>query len=348
MTDNFYNNSVSTTAYNLAMDLPAANNLPLRFHNEHGKEVTEIPDFYTFIKIKLDEYIKAVNCIDPEDAKDALFHFSTLFFKSDSPKLKDLIQVCKIVRHLSLQALDYALRGDFINAGLTLRKMLWEDAFDKYFSESTNLFSLLSDTVDHDDTYFRVRDVNEGEIVADCWHVPYEIRHFAWSGRFGMSGFPTFYLANDLQAACDEVGKISNGKERWYSTFNVEAGCGPWILDLTIPTTDELKEMSPSSHIDFIISYPLRLLCTIKASHSGCANSIEYIFAQILMHTLVHQSSISNHYGIGYTSTKHKKCKCLAIPAIMTGREPQSSGYSRIITDNWIASTPKKLSQSAE
>ncbi len=348
MTNNFYNNSVSTTAYNLAMELPAANNRPLKFHNACGKEVTEIPDFYTFIKIKLDEYIKAVNCIDPEDAKDALSHFSKVLFRSEFPELKDLAQICKIVRHLSLEALDYALRGDLINAGLTLRRMLWEDSFEKYFSESVNLFFLLSIIIEPDDTFFRVRDINKEETATDCWHVPYEIRHLAWSGRFGMSGFPTFYLVDSLDAACYEVGSIGKGKERWYSTFNAKPGCSPMVLDLTIPTPDELKVMSPSSHIDFIMSYPMRLLCTIKASHSGCANSIEYIFAQILMHTLVHQSSAYNHYGIRYTSTKCKKCKCLAIRAIMTGREPQSSGYSRIITDNWIASTPKKLSQSAE
>lgn len=307
---------------------------------EKEQDIYVNPAFYTLIFNSLESFLEKLNLLDDLELAQKLRE-NYIFFKAAYTK-KRFSNLLKRINGMSLEILKLCYNGSLINAGNDLCEMLGEKnpTLSKYLSEP--YFNYFSFELSKGIPYYRMRDANADEEVKDCWHIPFQIRSGASTGRYSIAGFPSLYLADSLDVANEELGKLEKDN-RWVSEFTVKEGKRIFLLDLSWPSIDKIKEMNDYKKLSFIVTYPIRLMCSIKTKKSGNPNNEEYFIPQLFCHALLigdDKKVFCPYKGIIYNSTKIKTGKCIVMPAVEEQRKIQGYGHSAYLKGLWNVSEP--------
>ena len=295
--------------------------------------------FYDFIKKEFSYFFNLLKDLD-EDELIFIAANNDIFYELPLSKRR-FINLMKFITDKLLEILQYCYKGDLWYAGSLLQSLMGENnkKMKRYLIEPyIEYFKYRKlDKIE----WYRMRDSNTWESVDNCWHLPYNLRHKASVGRFNMEGFPCLYLADSLETANAELGNIEFGKLRWYCKFKLKQNKkNLFLIDLSIPNFTE--QLTEKESLDLIITYPIRLLSSVKTMHSSNSFHEEYYFPQLMSQMLM-SSKMGIQYkskGIVYSSTKRTDGLNCILPAIFNSMTPLQQGYSNILLDLFETSKP--------
>ena len=303
--------------------------------------------FITYIEKQLERFVKIVKSIDENDLIEALKGFEDFKGKLSKPRFINLI---KKISHEYLKVLRLCYCPNQAQALQSLEKLLGMDnrRFMPYLKEQ--LFNYCGAFFDQYEILYRVRDGKIDESIDNCWHTPFNIRQHSYAGRFSSPGFPCLYLADSPETCNAEVGELKKGYARWLGEFRLKEKQRLVYLDLTIPSADQIASSTPYEKIKYILSYPLRLLCTTYALHKSDQFGEEYLFSQVLINLLSHplsdKSGINSVIGVVYNSTKNPEGISFALPAKSDSIPPGCNEiYSRKLQEIFQHDRPMKIKE---
>lgn len=297
--------------------------------------------FYDFIQKEFTRFLNLLNELNEDELK-LIAKDNDIFYESSLTRRR-FKNLMKFITDKLLEILQYCYKGDFWYAGFLLQTLMGEnnkkmkryliEPYIEYFE-----YKLVLNRI-----WYRMRDEYANREVNDCWHLPYNLRHFVNAGRYSMQGFPCLYLADSLETANAELRELELGKNRWYSEFKLkEKHKKLFLLDLSIPNFN--IEILDKVSLDLIITYPVRLLCSVKTSHEGNYFHEEYyipqLMCQLLMASKIGKLSAYTHKGILFSSTANKGGLNCVLPAIYKNNIPPKEGHSNILNDLFEASKP--------
>lgn len=298
--------------------------------------------FYAFVIDELELYNKKITDLENDNLCKVLQESKSVLGNCSKLRMENLI---KHIKEKVVEILNLCYKGDLLNASKQLNSLFYNkgNKLNRYINDIyINFFKI---EVSDKQTFFRVRDFKEEELVDNCYHTPFDKRRYASNGRYSFSGYPCIYLADNLKCACKEVGKIPNKKKRYYSTYKLNNNKPELLLDLSLKNKEEIGQFSSYDLFSSLITYPLILLCIIKRKYSDGNAHEEFFIPQLICHNLLFSNKelYTNYLGIAYTSTKDYKSKCLAIPAIYKSKEIKWSGYCDEILSLFEISQPSEL-----
>lgn len=285
-------------------------------------------NFYIFLKQNLEDYLTSLAKIEDKDFSQLISSEEVSSFKSTYTlrRLKNLIK--KINKDI-LKVLSLCYKGDILNANTLLYKILMNQRYNHYLNqEYINFFKF---DIKGIEVFYRMRDVKtlsddkQENIVDNCWHVPYNNRSYAYSGRYSFPRFPSLYLGNTIETCNAELGELKRNYSRWVCKFAFKK---PIVLfDLRIHTANEIDDSTAYDQLCYLITYPVIVACTTMRKSK--TSDDEYFISQFLLHLLlISKINQSSHKGIIYSSTKIQGGENIVIPATYKGEEPPQNGYS--------------------
>lgn len=310
--------------------------LPLENDTDVGDGI-----FYEFINKRFEALIGSVNQIDVDSLQGILKSDNAIaHFVEPYTKLRFINCMKKICKDF-LQILALCYKGNLTDADRALKKLLRSRCYGKYLVE--DYIELLSFCLEKGKEYYRMRDEDkcdaEGNelIVDNCWHVPYEKRAFAFSGRYNLLGYPCLYLG-DSEGTCEaELGQLEKDR-RWVGVFGLRKDI--LLYDLRIPSEETIDRADGYDLFRMLQVYPLVASCTVKSRRKGFNE--EYFIPQLLFHRiLMAGNKATSHKGIAYSSTKHKGGYNIVLPALYPGKEPPANGYSKMLLEMFEPQVPK-------
>ncbi|MDD3230808.1 MAG: hypothetical protein PHE09_16570 [Oscillospiraceae bacterium] len=144
-------------------------------------------------------------------------------------------------------------------------------------------------------SYYRIRAGKDRFQRIDLFHISMNKRHLIKSYRYSIPGYPCLYLSSGLEMCWFECGMP---KEFSYAAFNLEATDDDPVnlIDFTIQPVDLVSSVSISYHnhpedsslIDafvakYLLSFPLRVACSLEVANRDVSFVEEYIFPQQLL-----------------------------------------------------------------
>lgn len=308
-------------------------NLPL-------KDRSRNETFYCYIKTVLDDFISELKNVEEDELSPILNSVCTFnHFKAPYTKQRFINLMNKVCVDF-LDILQLCYKGDFYNAHRLLDKVLNTQRYRLYLTEEyRNYFNFK----DPNQKFFRMRDADEFDkdgnpiILDNCWHVPYDMRHIADSGRYSLLGSPCLYLASSLKTSDAELGDLQKGRVRWVGSFIYKGRS--LVYDFRLPTVDELETVLHYDQFVMLLQYPLLAMCYCVSR--GNSFNEEYYIPQLLFHhILVNKNNGIQFDGIAYTSTKDREGFNIAFPARYNQEVPPSDGYSDYLMDVFTVTKP--------
>ena len=297
-------------------------------------------NFYYFIKNILESFIEGLNNVENNSVEEMLKphkndeHFKATYTK---PRLINFLQKLH-TKFLNILALCY--KGDLYSAHKELDKLL-NNQWSRYLIESYQNY-LGFDIGRQGKIFYRMRDENKHDkngnniIIDNCFHVPFDKRQFAYTGRYNMLGYPCLYLGDSKETCDNELGEL-NKDTRWVGEFTPKQQLN--LYDLRIPSEEIIKEANNYDLFRMVLAYPLIALCTTEAETKGYNE--EYLFPQLLFQSLLIKRDAVGLIGILYSSTKKRGDYNIVIPALYSEKHPQQIGYSKIVLDLFDTNNPK-------
>lgn len=289
--------------------------------------------FYYFVDSLVRQYLEYVRMLNEEELISALDQHG--FWVGDKTRRRFLNLVNHIIKS-GLSILSTCYTGDIWEAGRQLSYLLCNDRkVKKYLIEP--LADSFKTEVDTGVCLYRMRDSKDK--VKDCWHTPYNLRKLTVNYRYSLAGSPCLYLADCVETANRELGKLKAGNRRWVSTFYVNKT--NVYFDLKILREGNLKQMDKIELINYLLTFPIRLLCSIPTNNKDTFHE-EYYFPQLMMYCLCvnENKNIRKFDGITYSSTKQKDGINYVLPARYKGKKPPLKGQSPELLKAFTASSP--------
>lgn len=296
--------------------------------------------FYEFINKKLEAFIDTVTQIDTDSLQKILKSDNAIaHFVEPYTKLRFIHCMKKVCKDF-LQILALCYKGNLTDADRSLKRLLRSRCYSKYLVE--DYIEHLSFSLEKGKEYYRMRDENKCDakgnelIVDNCWHVPYEKRAFAFSGRYNLLGYPCLYLGDSKETCEAELGPLDKTR-RWVGVFGLKKDV--LLYDLRIPSEEMIDGADEYDWFRMLLKYPLIAACTAKSRRKGFNE--EYFMPQLLFHQiLMAGNKETSHKGIVYSSTKHKGGYNIVLPALYAGKEPPASGYSKMLLEMFEQQAP--------
>lgn len=327
----------------LITDINNGDYLSQRYQQKIDASKDKTYSFYEFIKEELVNYENRIKDLDEKELTEILRNSGSFI---GNPTKDRLLNLMKRIDKYVMDLLEHCYRGDLLNAMLTLIKLLsYKDKkIKRYLNEEyINNFKF---ELKEEKTYYRVRDFKDDDNIDNCYHIPFHIRGYANNGRYSISGFPCLYLADNLEAACKEVGEKAEDTTRYYSEYKIKDKEILNLLDLSLKDEKEIEGMNQYELFCELITFPLKLTCIIKTKYNNCTNHEEYFIPQLISHCLLYghtEQVFTNYQGIKYTSTKDYKSACIAIPARFNPKEEiKFTGYCENILSKFDIKEPKE------
>lgn len=289
---------------------------------------------YYYVEEKLDFYKNLVAGIDQ---KELSVNPDSIFFKGEVTKARLNNFMNRIVENY-MRILQFCYKGDFYFASKLLYQMLLcqNSKLHQYLIEPyINFldFEILSSSV-----FYRMRDEKIGDPVDNCSHVPFNKISRIDSNRFSLQGLPCLYLADSLETADHECREVGKDYQRWVSEYISTKIFA--VTDLRFRGVEIDSDMDMYDAFKLLITFPIRLLCSLKVKDDSHKFHEEYLFPQLLSHLiLVYLKEHSNvklfngAKGIMYDSTQYECGYNLILPALYSTNEPPKSGQSLIIKE---------------
>ena len=297
--------------------------------------------FYNYIKTVLERFLVGLKDIEENELIQIVNDgFRIGHFRASYTKQRFINLMNKVCDDF-LKMLQLCYKGDFYNAHNLLEKVLNKQRYGLYLEEHyRNYFSFK----DPNQEYFRMRDEDEYEedgtpkIVDNCWHVPYDKRHVAYTGRFSLLGYPCLYLASSKETCNAELGELKKGRVRWVSSFIYKGHS--FVYDFRLPVVDDIKCASYYDQFTMFLQYPLLAMCYCVKQVNGFNE--EYFIPQLLFHHIFVANNNGLQFdGLAYTSTRGVNGFNIAFPAKYDGLISPSSGYSEYLTHILEATKPE-------
>lgn len=189
-----------------------------------------------------------------------------------------LIDKSALVEKLCTGLLDIV---DLLNSNR--RQEAHNKLFDLYFKDNHHERLQLR-TVNSDACFYKMRAaekftqylVDEG--VPGMYHIPFELRHKIGNDRYGISGFPVFYLSSSVYGCWEEL-KRPNLEFANVALFKSTKEL--LFLDMVPPS--EEKSLDKTS----LLSLPLVLASRLEVKHPGENYIQEYSIPQLVMECLI-------------------------------------------------------------
>lgn len=291
--------------------LQKSEELPIDSHSDN---------VYNFTKKKCDDFLKQLKEIEAADFE--------LFLKNNkdemmgNPSQKRFVNLIEVIVKKCLNILYQLYVGDFYKASTLLLKLLLNSKDTGYKLCDLYANYLKAEFQRDEKTYYRCVDFEKNKDYNICHHLPFNLRHLANKGRYNMLGSIFLYLSDNKNTACSELGKLKPDNNRWVSEYKARR---PILLaDLRIPSTDDIHKMKDYDKFVFFITYPILLLCNIKALDNNNPFSEEYLFPQLLSQVLFicnegeipyyKKNNLPNFDGLCYSSMYNKTTCNLVIP----------------------------------
>lgn len=290
--------------------------------------------FYFFIYRKLNQFLSTINDVDKNEF---MTESNNLFFTNPFSKSRCMHLLQRIIE-ACLEILKSCYKGDLYSANLLLNSLLSgkNSKCKQYLIE--NYINYFDFSVLKNQSFYRMRDSKEGQIVDNCSHVPFNMRYKIDSNRFSLQGLPCLYLANSPETADKELRSLNDGCCRWISEF-VPNSIIP-VMDLRFHSISWSDDMPDYDLFKLIITYPIRLFCSIRVKHENCNFNEEYYFPQLLSHfILVHLKERPNEHiyyggkGIMFDSTVNEGGYNLIFPAYYNDVKPPHMGHSQYLSN---------------
>lgn len=290
--------------------------------------VLDLPLYYYFKETCSFYYSKVNNiadkefCIVPDDV-----YFKGLFTKK---RLQNLVGRV-IESHLRI--LQYCYKGDLFYAYKLLYRLLLcqNSKLSQYLTEP--YINYMDSNLIQGEKYYRIRVEQIGEDVDNCSHVPYNLRGNIDSNRFSLQGLPCLYLANSIETADKETHELPKGMQKWNSEFVPIKNFA--VTDLRFRDLKISYDINIYVAFKLLITFPMRLLCSLKVKNDNHKFHEEYLFPQLLSHLILvylkehpNDKLYNGTEGIMFDSTQNEDGFNLIIPALYSGKEPPKCGHS--------------------
>lgn len=187
--------------------------------------------------------------------------------------------------------------------------------------------------------FYRMRTNQSDESFSanEMFHVPYSKIEYLGSSRYSISGYPCLYVCPRPETTWKEL-RMPNLHSCNLSCLKCKSPLK--LLDLRWNKPLAIKEDgSPLENdlLQYIISFPFVISCSIPTASENHNFHIEYIIPQVFLHNLLLNSSLGD--GVIYTSSRiicnfsendeHRE-DCIVLPA---RRDVNSKEYSRYLSD---------------
>lgn len=295
--------------------------------------------FYEFIEIKFEQYKEVCSQIREEEIN---FLLADDKYGFDGKLTKQrFLNLLNRITEVHLKILQIAYVGNYYLAYRNLDDLMHSrKKISQYLKEMYQNY-IMGD-VKQSITLYRMRDCKIGDSPKDCWHIPFSKRNRVSLGRFNMSGIPCLYLGDSQQTSDKEIGPLNNNNNRWCSQFKSQRSID--VFDFTIPPAPSIKE---ENHLHtllcWLITYPLRLLCSVKTNEDGYFHE-EYIFPQLIFHWMYMGTDNKRMSGFMYSSTKNPGGVNYVFPATYETKQPPTYNDKQIserLEKLFTASEPK-------
>jgi len=271
-------------------------------------------DFIEFLKLKFDEYF------------DTLKHFNGEL--GEAIRSHNEMISCEMACIFSSLHSYYEGKPSYAYLQLTkclenIRGHLWIQTQE--ISENRNYL-------------FRIRNGNNNQFKrCDLFHIPFELRNIVRRQRYSIPGLPCIYLSTDIYTCWEEMDR-PDIKNVHVSRFDLnESGLKFLFLDQRSEVIrrmfnkpyEECDESSKMHILNFILTYPLLLACSIKVEDYDSEFIPEYLVPQILLQWVIESEDID---GIQYISNKTQfKLKPVVMESetniVIPTKEFKSKGY---------------------
>lgn len=273
--------------------------------------------FYDFIKGKLKNYVSLLSATDKKEFEDMLNAADELYGENTQKRFANLI---KVINQKCLEILQLAYKGDAYNATSALLGLMTKRNATKYYL-SDRYLNYLKFTSDNGHLYYRCLKVGANNIPQNCYHLPYNLRHLAGPNRFNQTGFPCLYLASSLEVA-EKESYCKNTDTIYVGEFKAKKPL--FYLNFCIPMKKEVEEMTENEVFEFLVTYPLLLLCLVTTDDKDAKFREEYLFPQLFFHLLYTTKCDGGGCwdGIRYSSTLDRDGFNIVVPALYKHEEP--------------------------
>lgn len=295
--------------------------------------------YYSFAKLHLKHFVKSISDIDDDSLKEIKEDCNIPNLLGNPSKLRFTNLLNRIVDDF-LKVLALCYKGNFADASKLLNKILYTQIYGIYLNEHYVEYLSFNFERDMNTLYYRMRDIKSTDNSPDnCWHVPYNSRQYAYTGRFSLLGFPCLYIANCKETCNAELGNLQKGYRRWVASFRMKKMFS--LYDLRIPNRENIELATPYNLFSKLINYPLIFLCSTQSINQGYNE--EYYIPQLLLHLLFGPQKGEHSYkGIVYSSVKNlDNGYNIVLPALYNEKEPPSKGYSPILLELFEQQEPE-------
>lgn len=286
------------------------------YHDESElKSLRTSITFYEFVETMFFRFKNKCEHIDSED----LISIMKGNFRGNCTKRRFLNAIDRMIEKYRI-ILQNIYHGDLKSAIKHIEELMNSKKHLSYYFDDKYI-NYLTGYVKKDIKLYRMRDVKKEDAKPnDCWHIPFTLRSQATIQRYNMSGYPCLYLADSEETANKELGTINVHKNRWCSEFSTIQSIS--LFDLTIPSIDDIKDEDSNSYLlGWLLTYPLRMLCSLKVYNEANFPE-EYIFPQFFFHWIYLMKGYNFRNGFVYSSTKLVGGKNYVFPAKYKTKTP--------------------------
>jgi len=237
------------------------------------------------------------------------------------------------------------------------------EAYSLFFKMlDSNKNFILSRNEDIDNTqvrqqYYRIRSVEEKQDYdrKDLFHIPFSSREYITSYRYSIAGFPCLYLASRPELSWFECGmpkkfmmsefRISDkySKVSKLIDFSLEPiEFAQWLHLAYLNNHGEKKMLGHKILMNYLITYPIRMACSLVVKNKSVKFIHEYIVPQM---TLLWVKKDTDFSGIAYqTCSNHESAQNMrAHNLVIPSRDITTGKYCDELCSKYILSTPEYL-----
>ena len=298
---------------------------------------------YFYVEYCLKKFILDFSQREISDLDDLFSRYTNWEGNVSKKRLNNLFTIiAKDILHI----LKNLYLADFVKAQSCLIKLMRDKNYKlrRYLVERYAYYFYLDYVNDDNRLFYRCRDVKNNDVCENCWHTPYDIREKSPSGRFGLPGYPILYFSGDLNTASKELRDLEPNYKRYEGHFKPRNMLV--FFNLTIPSSDQINQMESTELINLLLTYPIRMVCTIPRIHYSNNFCEEYLFPQLLGHTIMNYGDeVMGCHGIMYSSIQNPKGINYAIPAITKELPQKDDLFSPKLQELFIHDTPKLIQQ---
>lgn len=242
--------------------------------------------FYLYATDLLNKYTSLISKIEN---RNEIFYFSIGGHTADELSVEMAIKIIHDICQALKEILDAYYEGLPNKSYNILVNLLQEKTIANKYPLS---FLLRAFPFQDERFFYRIRFSEHNFLFTkeEMFHIPFDKREEVRTHRFGIPGYPTLYLSNCIYLAWEELGRphvdqfqasrFELSKEYTEDLFYLDLSNYATFIRRRIKAKNEF--INPNIG-NFLLTFPLILLCSIKANDKDAYFKPEYIVPQLIM-----------------------------------------------------------------